>query len=112
MSWETTVMLFVIVIPFAIFAGVLGWAQSRTKLIERIYHRGRFAEASRLPLVRQAHGARQNSSACWSAPRTALFPVRALPGSLDNFDRRQAIDEQLRPGLPAPHTAPGQRPAA
>lgn len=31
MSWETTVMLFVIVIPFAIFAGVLGWAQSRTK---------------------------------------------------------------------------------
>jgi hypothetical protein len=24
-------MLFAIVIPFAIFAGVLGWAQSRTK---------------------------------------------------------------------------------
>jgi hypothetical protein len=28
---ETAVMLFAIVIPFALFAGVLGWAQSRTK---------------------------------------------------------------------------------
>jgi multisubunit Na+/H+ antiporter MnhC subunit len=31
MPIETAVMLFAIVIPFAIFAGVLGWAQSRTK---------------------------------------------------------------------------------
>jgi hypothetical protein len=31
MSMETTVMLFAIVLPFAIFAGVLGWAQSSTK---------------------------------------------------------------------------------
>jgi len=28
---ETAVTLFAIVIPFAIFAGVLGWAQSRSK---------------------------------------------------------------------------------
>jgi hypothetical protein len=31
MSVETAITLFAIVIPFAIFAGVLGWAQSRTK---------------------------------------------------------------------------------
>jgi multisubunit Na+/H+ antiporter MnhC subunit len=31
MPMETAVMLFAIVIPFAVFAGVLGWAQSRTK---------------------------------------------------------------------------------
>lgn len=31
MSMQTAVMLFAIVIPFAIFAGVLGWAQSRTE---------------------------------------------------------------------------------
>jgi multisubunit Na+/H+ antiporter MnhC subunit len=31
MPIDTAVMLFAIVIPFAIFAGVLGWAQSRTK---------------------------------------------------------------------------------
>jgi multisubunit Na+/H+ antiporter MnhC subunit len=31
MPIETAVMLFAIVLPFAIFAGVLGWAQSRTK---------------------------------------------------------------------------------
>jgi hypothetical protein len=31
MPIETAVMLFAIVIPFALFAGVLGWAQSRTK---------------------------------------------------------------------------------
>jgi hypothetical protein len=31
MLTETAVMLFAIVIPFAIFAGVLGWAQSRAK---------------------------------------------------------------------------------
>jgi hypothetical protein len=31
MPVETAIMLFAIVIPFAILAGVLGWAQSRTK---------------------------------------------------------------------------------
>ena len=31
MPRETAVMLFAIVIPFAIFAGVLGWAQSRAR---------------------------------------------------------------------------------
>ena len=31
MSIQTAVTLFAIVIPFAIFAGVLGWAQSTTK---------------------------------------------------------------------------------
>lgn len=31
MPTETAVMLFAIVIPFAIFAGVLGWAQSRAR---------------------------------------------------------------------------------
>jgi hypothetical protein len=31
MSMQTAVMLFAIVIPFVIFAGVLGWAQSTTK---------------------------------------------------------------------------------
>ena len=31
MPMETAVTLFAIVIPFTIFAGVLGWAQSRSK---------------------------------------------------------------------------------
>ena len=31
MPIETAVMLFAILISFAIFTGVLGWAQSRTK---------------------------------------------------------------------------------
>ena len=38
MSIETTVMLFAIVLPFAIFAGVLGWAQSRTNEFEPELH--------------------------------------------------------------------------
>jgi hypothetical protein len=52
----------------------------------------------------QANGVRQDSPPLWPASRVALFLVRALPGSLDNFDRRWNLIEK-----PVTDTPPRER---